>query len=113
MFLDFNVPHAGLSGHHALDLVTTSSLESTLSLLNDNNYNLSKHEKELLLWHCRLGHAGFAWIQTLMRQPKPTSHEPNPPLPVIIAWTTGAYKCAHPKCPACQLSKQHRQSAKS
>ena len=32
MFLDFNVPHAGLSGHHALDLVTTSSLESTLSL---------------------------------------------------------------------------------
>ena len=38
MFLDFNVPHAGLPGHHALDLVTTTSLESTLSLLDDNNY---------------------------------------------------------------------------
>ena len=105
--------HAGLSGHHALDLVTASSLESTLSLLDDNNYNLSEHEKELLLWHCRLGHAGFAWIQTLMRQRKPTAHEPNPPLPIVMTRTTGAYKCAHPKCPACQLSKQHRCSAKS
>ena len=43
-------------------------------MLDDNNYNLSKHEKELLLWHYRLGHAGFAWIQTLMRQRKPTAH---------------------------------------
>ena len=55
----------------------------------------------------------IAWIQTLVRQRKPTAHEPNPPPPTVMMRATGACECAHPKCPACQLSKQHRCSAKS
>ena len=55
----------------------------------------------------------IAWIQTLVRQRKPTAHEPNPPPPTVMMRATGACECAHPKCPACQLSKQHQRSTKS
>ena len=63
MFLDFCVNQAGLTGQQTLNLTTSLELERTYTLLDENNYNLTKHAKELLLWHYRLGHAGFGWIQ--------------------------------------------------
>jgi hypothetical protein len=44
------------------------SLTSTYSTITeDNNRNLSPAQKELLLWHCRLGHLSFQHLQWLMR----------------------------------------------
>jgi hypothetical protein len=38
-----------------------------ISLIVDQNQNLSSAQKELLLWHFRLGHLSFQHIQWLMR----------------------------------------------
>ena len=112
MFLDYCALQAGLSGQQAQGLAGSDELEQMLSLIDNNNYNLTKHQKELLLWHYRLGHAGFSWIQELMREAKrEVGGEPDPP--VIRSRTDGAHKCEHPKCPACQLSKQHRKTPDS
>jgi hypothetical protein len=51
MFLGSAMNHAGLMGQQAYDLISSSDLEHTTTLLNDNNYNLTKPQKELLLWH--------------------------------------------------------------
>lgn len=101
MFLDNDVTPVGLTGQHAYDLTTDRHIETTLTLLDDNNYNLSKQQKELLLWHNRLGHMGMGWLQSLMR------------FETIPVRTTGVNTCEHPKCPACQFSKQQRRSPKS
>jgi hypothetical protein len=37
---------------------------------DETNQNLTNPHRELLLWHQKLGHAGFAWIQKLARKPK-------------------------------------------
>ena len=47
------------------------ALEAKLSLLDTSNRNLTNEQKELLLWHQRLGHAGQGWLQSLMRPGKP------------------------------------------
>jgi hypothetical protein len=108
MFLDFCTNQAGLTGQQVYELTTGPDLERIITLLNDNNYNLSNSQKELLLWHSRLGHAGFARIQDLMRGKKNNYGDyKDPP---IIETKTAASRCEPPKCPACQLSKQHRRS---
>jgi hypothetical protein len=107
MFLELEPKQAGLSSKQAHNMTTSPMIEQTLTLLDDNNYNLTKPQKELLLWHYRLGHAGFQWIQDLMRPRKQNVGDTAQPA-VISTKTTGAANCVHPKCPACQLAKQHR-----
>ena len=60
-----------------------------------------------MLWHQRLGHAGFRWIQTLMRKPKHEVGDNTEP-PVLPTKNTSTSRCDPPRCPACQLSKAHR-----
>ena len=81
-------------------------------ILDDQNLNLTKEEKELLLWHQRLGHVGFTWLQTLMRPTKYESGAPPDP-PTIPVKLKGASKCTPPKCVACSLAKQHRKTSGS
>ena len=107
MFLDFHTPSVGLVVNQVYNLLKSTDIEKTLTILQDVNHNLSKQSKELLLWHQRLGHAGFAWVQTLMCKPKdaePGEH------PVIPTRTTGVHHHDPPKCAACQLAKQHKRS---
>ena len=106
MLLDGTKPCVSLSGRQALTLLKSDELEMTMSLLDNNNYNLSKQVKELLLWQYHLGHAGFIWIQELVNKQKDeVGQRSNPPiLPTKMA---GTFKCTLPKCPACQLSKRH------
>jgi hypothetical protein len=47
-------------------VLTMDILQQSRHLLFDNNINLTKPRKELLLWHNRLSHAGLGWIQDLM-----------------------------------------------
>ena len=95
-----------------MNLTTSKDIEHTLSLLDEINHNMSKPQKELMLWHQHLGHAGFRWIQSLMRKPKHEvgDNQESPVLPTKIAATSN---CDPTRCPACQLSKAHRRSPKT
>ena len=91
MFVDINArPEAGITSNQAYSWEKNNDLSTTLSLLDKNNHNLSKPEKELLLWHTRLGHAGFGWIQGLMLKRKGKHGEPPEP-PVMPTRTNEAW----------------------
>jgi hypothetical protein len=54
-----------------LDITTISnSAVAFLNVTDEVNQNLTASQKELLLWHWRLGHAHFQWIQMLAAKPK-------------------------------------------
>jgi hypothetical protein len=40
------------------------------AVLKQANSNLSPEQKELLLWHYRLGHIGIAQVQSLLQRPR-------------------------------------------
>ena len=111
MYVDWDTPHAGLSASHLQFLQSTTAIESLSKLLQEN-HNLGKPEKELLLWHSRLGHAGFGWIQDLMRTRKNAVGETADP-PLIPTRVSGTPTCQPPCCAACQLGKQHRRTPRS
>ena len=95
------------------NLGSTELLESTISLLDDMNHNLNVHQKELMLWHYRLCHAGQGWIQDLMRKRKLEVGVPSED-PIILTGThSKASSCDHPTCPACRLAKMHKRSTGS
>jgi hypothetical protein len=73
------------------------------SLLSRDNINLSPSSKELLLWHCRLGHADFQRILSILAKPEsargseekgelvrrmihPSTKVSNALIPKCIAW---------------------------
>ena len=109
MQLDHRAPRVGLTGCQTMNLVKHNELEKTVTLLDKNNHNLTHQQKELMLWHQRLGHAGFRWIQGLMRRPKHEAGNNEEP-PVIPTRLVSAHNCDLPQCPACRLSKAHRRS---
>ena len=118
MYLDKNVPQAGLSSadiqnvQQAFNLENPGFIEQAHNLLDDNNFNLTKSQKEVLLWHLRLCHMGFHWLQSLMRKRKNEHGEQADP-PVIPTKVQGTTSVAPPKCAACQLGKQHRRTTGS
>ena len=81
----------------------TEALSATISLVNDNNSNLTEAEKELLRWHYRLGHLSFHKVKFLFRTG-------------VLARSAGARrlhtaacKSSHTlKCAACLYGKQTR-----
>lgn len=79
-------------------------------LLLDTNMNLTQDQKELLLWHQRLGHAGFMWTQSLMQTKNKVEVGEKADPPWLRVKFKGATRCPHPKCAACQLGKQHRRT---
>ena len=103
MFLDYGICQAGLTSHQIYSMTTNDKLEEQLlGILEESNYNLSKPQKELLLWHQRLGHAGQGWVQDLMFKVKNGIGDGAEP-PVIKPMIQGAARCTHPKCAACQM----------
>ena len=115
MFLDHNVCSGGPS---APELMLGRALsgdvvlqEQVQTLLNDNNHNLSGPQKELLLWHYRLAHAGQLWVQDLMQKVKHEVGDTCAPIIQVKHATTP--RCPMPKCPACQLGKQHKKTPDS
>jgi hypothetical protein len=104
---------AGLSLAHfrLLDETITepNEVDINLTLLDKHNTNLAANQKELLLWHWQLMHAGQDWVQTLMATPKQEVGD-RPPAPIVPTKTSRVSNCSHPVCPACQLGKQHRRT---
>ena len=113
MYLDQEVCQAGLTASQIYCLATDTALVNQIqNLLDDRNYNLSKAQKELLLWHQRLAHAGFGWVQDLMfRSKEEVGSESEPP--ILTTKVAGTPRCQAPKCAACQMAKQFRRTPDS
>jgi hypothetical protein len=89
----------GLTRTDIAQLASTTA--SLLSVTDQTNQNLRPSQKELLLLHFKLGHAGFKWCQQLCRVPQDPLREQiiTPKFPALTT-------CTLPLCTACQLSKQ-------
>ena len=78
---------------------------NNISAVSDENVNLSPAQKELLKWHFRLGHIGFAKVQHLLKSGALANSEAARRLHNL------ACKAEIPKCSACQYGKQRSRSA--
>jgi hypothetical protein len=72
-------------------------------VLRPSNFNLTGSQKELLLWHQRLGHADLRRIQAPLGQPRNEKGRQ-----VLFPINKNATHCEVPKCEACQYAKQKR-----
>ena len=112
MNLTDDVAETGFTNHMACTLRTIQDDPEMQHLLYEMNHNLSKPQKELRLWHSRLAHAGFAWIQDLMRSQKTNVGDYAEP-PAIPTTHQTTSSCQSPKCAACFFAKQHRRTPRS
>ena len=74
---------------------------ANLSVIDDQNTNLTDLQKELMKWHWKIGHFHFQWIQSLMRE-----HDGKPS--VLVPRHPKASSCPSPLCASCQFGKQSR-----
>ena len=96
-------------GLNAVDIPDPTGLPAVFDVIAAENANLTAAQKELLLWHFRLGHAGLGWVQALMRKRKgELGADPFPP--VLPTVHDKAKSCDKPLCEACLLGKQHRRT---
>jgi hypothetical protein len=91
----------------------------SLSILEESNQNITAAQKELLLWHFRLGHLGFAHLQQLMRQRtiqdiehtnsedsiKSKSNNAIIVDPCIVPKNPSTRTCKPPLCATCQIAR--------
>ena len=95
--------HLGLTFDDATTLGDGHSVHNYMSVADESNQNLTSAQKELLLWHWKLGHANFQWIQTLCHELTTNSCHC-----VLVTKHPKASSCLLPKCAACMLGKQTR-----
>mmetsp|Transcript_15062 Transcript_15062/g.36800 ORF Transcript_15062/g.36800 Transcript_15062/m.36800 type:complete len:509 (-) Transcript_15062:4073-5599(-) len=81
-----------------------------LNVAAEQNKNLTRAEKKLLLWHAKIGHANMPWILKLAKWNNKEGSPAPGPLP---AKKDEFKRCDCPKCTICQLAKQHRRSPRS
>ena len=99
-----------MSHYHSDNGVFTAETFTPL-LVTEQNINLSSAQKELLLWHNKLG-ISMPWVQELIRAH--TMEEPNDATSItpqlIQPKVNQASSCPIPICQSCQLSraKQHK-----
>ena len=87
----------------------------SLSVLEETNQNITSAQKDLLLWHFRLGHLGFAHLQHLMRprtvediRSKIKSSKPVIIDPCIVPKNPSTRTCKPPLCASCQIARAKR-----
>jgi hypothetical protein len=73
-------------------------------IFGDDNTNVTPAQKELMSWHCRLGHFHFGWIQRLtrVREGEPTSVK-GKAKPYLATRHYKTPSCEPPMCHACLL----------
>ncbi|KAI2489482.1 hypothetical protein MHU86_25099 [Fragilaria crotonensis] len=94
---------------------------STMSVFEETNQNITAAQKDLLLWHARLGHLGFAHVQQLMRPrtiekifpPSSNICATKPADPCITPKHSSASTCKPPLCAACQIARAKRRSTET
>ena len=60
------MPTAGLFNPNLKTLANPIELGGYLSVADERNQNLTRGERELLLWHMKWGHANYRWNQALL-----------------------------------------------
>ena len=106
MFTTPTMPAAGL--FHA-DLKTLSdplALGGFLSVADKKNQNLTRGERELLLWHQKWGHANLRWNQSML-----SKHADGSP-PIVPPKHESASHCNTEgiPCTACAMAKASRRA---
>ena len=92
---------------------------ANLSVLEETNQNITAAQKDLLLWHFRLGHMGFAHLQQLMRprtvdtvdhmdSKSDSKSKPTVVDPCIVPKNPATRTCKLPLCAACQIARAKR-----
>ena len=64
--------HNGLTCEDALTLQDGYTATSYMLVAQETSHNLTKIQKELLIWHWKLGHAQLPWIEDFAVIPKQT-----------------------------------------
>jgi hypothetical protein len=77
-----------------------------MSVAEQTNQNMTPSEKELLLWHWKLGHCGFQWVQSLAAKPRKIDESDKEKSPILLTKAPKVSSCNPPMCAACQLGKQ-------
>jgi hypothetical protein len=75
------------------------------AVLKQANSNLSPEQKELLLWHYRLGHIGISRVQSLLQKPRTNSFDDSQSR-LISPSNNKSSHCHAPLCSSCQYTKR-------
>lgn len=94
-----------------VSFLAKQNVASYLSVAAEINQNITASQKELLLWHWRLGHASFKRIQWLFAVPR--DKENDSVKPTLISKNPKVSSCKNPLCVACQIAKQTRRGAET
>lgn len=94
--------------YNDVEFLSTQNVSSYLSVASEVNQNLTASQKELLLWHWRIGHAGFKWVQWLFAKSKERDNES-----ILSSKNPTVSSCKVPLCVACQVAKQARRGAEA
>ena len=90
------------------DIIKPKAADIFSSVVAETNQNLTPAQNELLVWHCKLSHIGFQWLQSLISSPHKQSKldDDNLTKPKIILSKHPATKtCSDPLCAAFQLAQ--------
>jgi hypothetical protein len=98
---EFHAQYFGLSAEDLICPANPSALSN--SVLLPENMNLLGSQKELLLWHQRLGHRSMHFVQRLLSRPMDSLGRK-----IITPLNKRASSCTIPICEACQYAKQKR-----
>jgi hypothetical protein len=91
----------GLSYANTQQLANTNEIHTFMSVTDKANQNLTISQKELLLWHQRLGHADQQQIQQMLAKPIVSDLQQ-----VIQPKNSRALAVSHLLCATSQLAKQ-------
>ena len=111
MMLPAEPLNVGLTYEDCQFLGSNTTLQSHLSVADEVNQNLTTSQRELALWHWRLCHAHWKWVQKLFARRRPTREDPDEETsPILEAKAPKVSSCPNPLCAACQLGKQARRT---
>ena len=96
---------AGLTKEEVSFLAKPPILNAFLSVVDQTNQNITPSQKELLLWHQRLGHINMHWVKYLCAKPRKTNKGPK-----IATKCKHVSTCENPICTACHFAKQTRRN---
>ena len=101
----------------ALPFFSFNSLSPTIisiSVADESNQNHAPSQKELLIWHLRLGYAHFRLVQSLMkpRTCVDNSNNEQDEGPIITQNHTSTCQCSSPLCAACLCGKYQCRAVK-
>ena len=98
--------------HLPTSIAIPSKIEEDGPTLAKKNWNLDDPQRELCLWHQRLGHINFKHVKSLLAKPDSDNRSEHKHR-LIKPSNNKSSHCKTPLCEACQYAKQKRRSPDS